>query len=397
MKHILTIHNQYKYRGGEDIVVEEEYKLLKNYYDIDRYVVGNTEVLQGFLPYFKLIFTTHYSPKSRQKIAELLTRKQYNILHVHNFFPLLTPSVFDAAREQKVATVLSLHNYRLIHPNGLLEHNGHIDERSIRGNAYQCIWDGVYRDSMFQTAVVAHMIEHHRKKGTWHSKVDRFIALTNFAKNKFVEGGLPADKISIKPNFVKDHYQEVVSQGRGDIERYFIYVGRISKEKGIDILIDSWLKNQIDIPLNILGNGPLKDALMQKTKGNPNITWFDEVTHEEVFKYISRAQGLIFPSRVYEGFPLTILEAFSMGTPVIASDFGSQAEIVDHEVNGLHFKNGDPDSLAEMAMILDKNRDLVHRLGEEARKMYLKSYTPEQNYKRLDDIYEQAIEENEMS
>ncbi len=330
---ILQVHNRYKMTGGEWTVVNHEYDLLKKEHSVEQLIVDNTEQLNSFWNKLKLIFTTHYNRSSKKFVEKKLRDISADIMHVHNFFPLLTPSIFDASIEAGTPSVLTLHNYRLLHPNGLLLHNGKIDERSIHGTAYSCVPEGVYRNSILQTAVVAHMIEYHRKKKTWHQKVDGFICLTEFAKSKFVEAGLPGEKMFVKPNFVDDPLRDGSKESFRKRDSYYLFVGRISEEKGIRTLVSAWNKQRLSgKPLLIVGDGPLKKELQSKfSDANSNIEWLGRLNRAEVMNYLKNTRALIFPSEWYEGMPMTILEAFSVGTPVITSDIGSQAEIVTHK------------------------------------------------------------------
>ncbi|MEX2411666.1 MAG: glycosyltransferase family 4 protein, partial [Candidatus Paceibacterota bacterium] len=338
---ILQVHNRYKTPGGEWTVLNQEHGLLKENHEVDQFIIKNSDHLDTLTDKAKLIFKTHYNSQSKLLIKEQLQKGKYDVMHVHNFFPLLTPSIFEAARELGVPSVLTLHNYRLIHPNGLMYHKGKIDHRSIKGSAYNCVWDGVYRNSKLQTAVVAHMIEYHRKKGTWNRFPTAFIALSKFSKNKFAEGGIPADRIFIKPNFLKDPCKE-----DDDLEisseklNRFLFLGRISNEKGIEDLIRCWMERSIPAELWIAGEGPLKKKLQKKTKGEKSIKWLGQCDKKDVLKLLSNSKALLFPTKWYEGMPLIILEAMSMGCPVISSDIGNPKNMIDHKINGLLFEPG---------------------------------------------------------
>lgn len=391
---ILQIHNRYKIQGGEWTVLNQEFDLLKRNHDVKTLIVDNSEELNSVLSKAKLIFTTHYNKTSKKLVKRRLEQTGAEIMHVHNFFPLLSPSVFDAAREASVPSVFTLHNYRLVHPNGYLLHNGKIDERSIKGNAYSCVKDGVYRESVLQTAVVAHMIEYHRQKGTWQQNVDAFICLTEFARQKFIEAGLPSEKLKVKPNFVNDTLKEINGGERvRKKEPYYLFIGRISEEKGIRTLLRAW--NQLGASfkkkLIIIGDGPLRATLHNQYRSNKDIMWAGFAGREEVMRYLLKAEALIFPSEWYEGMPMTILEAFCMGTPVISSNIGSQKEIVRNNLNGLHFHAGDAESLIRKINYFDQHEDLKDELGEAARREYEEKYMPGTNYEKLISIYRELL------
>ncbi len=391
---ILQVHNKYKIIGGEWTVLHQEYDLLKREHEVDQFIVDNEKELSGLINKFKLIFSTHYNRHSKLKLANTLRKKNYGVMHVHNFFPLLSPSIFEAAREQGVPTVMTLHNYRLIHPNGLMYHNGKIDQRSINGgSAYKCVMDGVYRNSVFQTAVTAHMIEYHRKHGTWSKFPSVFIALSQFSKDKFLEGGLPGERIFIKPNFLKDpliDYKDIEINPKK--KNRFIYVGRISSEKGVEDLVNCWLMNDIGAELYMVGDGPAKPRLEKLSKRDKSVKWIGEVSRMEILKMFSESKAVIFPTKWFEGQPLVLLEALSMGCPVITSKIGNPQDIIEDGVTGLHFTPGDVRELHQKIKFVQNNPEKLRELSNHARKAYLKKYTPEQNIRQIDEIYSVAAE-----
>lgn len=388
---ILQVHNFYKQAGGEDSVLNREKELLlKKGQSVKQFTKNNDEIKGVFKGLYTAI-TTRFSVKSRNDFDKYLEVNDCDLVHVHNFFPLITPSIFDVTSNKKIPVVLTLHNYRLIHPNGLMLHEGKIDERSIKGSAYQCVKDGVYRGSIIQTAIVANMIEYHRRKGTWKNKVDAFIALTEFAKRKFVEGGLPADKIFVKPNFVENPFTKSLQFDPDHKKKGYLFVGRISEEKGIKDLIDAWINLNPSIQLTIIGDGPLKKVLERKSSANENVNWLGNISNDEVLFWLSKTKAMIFPSKCYEGFPMTILEAMSIGCPVISSNIGSQESIIEDGSTGLHFKAGDSMDLIDKVSLLESNEELADKLGKNARKEYLNNYTPERNYKMIMEIYDEVI------
>ncbi len=387
---ILQVHNRYKITGGEWTVVNQEYDLLRKDHTVHQLIVENTKELDSFYNRLKLIFTTHYNRKSRELVRKKIRETGAEIMHVHNFFPLLSPSIFEATKEEGVPSVLTLHNYRLFYPNGYLMHDGKIDERSIHGSAYSCVFDGVYRDSILQTAVVAHMIEYHRKRDTWAKNVDCLLCLTDFAKSKFIEAGFPEDTLKVKPNFVEDSFKgENFSQIINQKENFYLFIGRISQEKGIRTLINAWnsIKNETNSKLLILGEGPIKKELQRETEGNPNISWLGFIDRPKVLDYLKRAKALMFPSEWYEGMPMTILEAFSAATPVLSTNIGSQGGIVDHMKTGLHFEAGDPESMLEIVDRFESNPEKQAEMGMAARREYEEKYTPEVNREKLQNLY----------
>lgn len=395
---ILQVHNKYKKSGGEWTVLNQEYDLLSRHHSVQQLIVDNNEELNSTIDQLKLVFSTHYNNSSKNLLKQRLKEQPVDVMHVHNFFPLLSPSIFEASREAGIPSVLTLHNYRLIHPNGLMYYKGKIDTRSVKGSAYQCVSDGVYRDSVLQTAVAAHMIEYHRKRGTWNKVPSVFIALSEFSKQKFVEGGLPEDRIVIKPNFMDDPVENDPGLLHSEINGQFIYVGRMSHEKGVEDLVRAWTKHNIFANLVMAGDGPLKKELEKKTEGYPQILWLGELSRDEIIKKLASSTALIFPTRCYEGLPMILIEAMSVGCPVLTSKIGNPQDLVDHEVNGLHFEPGSPDALHEQVQILKKKEEMRKEMGHKAREKYLADYTPEKNLQKLMEIYEFASEmEKELS
>jgi glycosyltransferase involved in cell wall biosynthesis len=231
------------------------------------------------------------------------------------------------------------------------------------------------------------MITAHRLLRTWTETVDAYVALTDFAREKFIQGGLPAEKISVKPNFL--HPDPGHGQGRG---RYALFVGRLSVEKGVDSLLEAWERLGSRMPLKVVGDGPLASRVAEAAREFRGVEWLGRRPKEQALALMSEARLLICPSVCYENFPLAIVEAFGLGLPVIASDLGSVASLVDHGRTGLRFRPGDADDLvAKVEWVLD-HPSQSERMRNEARGEYETKYTAEQNHQRLMGIYESATQ-----
>lgn len=390
---ILQVHNRYKQPGGEWTVVTQERKLLREKHTVDPFYVQNSKEINSLADRLKLLFRTHHNPESKKRVATRLKGDSYDVMHVHNFFPVLSPSIFDAARHQGVPSVMSLHNFRLIHPNGLMFYEGKPDHRSVNGSAYRCVLDGVYRNSVIQTAVVAHMIEYHRKKKTWHQMPSAFIALSEFSKNLFVEGGLPEERIFIKPNFIEDPLNNQEGLSLTDVKNdEFLYVGRISDEKGVDQIVECWMRYKPDSRLVIAGDGPLKGELESRSKQEGNIEWLGQISRDAIIKRLSTAKALLFPTRCYEGQPLILLEAMSAGCPVITAKIGNAQNMVIDGKTGFHYTPGDIDHLNRLRVAICDNPDHALEMGNHARSIYLDQYTPQKNLAMLTEIYHKAAD-----
>jgi glycosyltransferase involved in cell wall biosynthesis len=384
---ILLVHNKYKQPGGEDYVFHRESELLSAHgHEVDHLIFDNASIRNSFDRLLSGIRTI-YNPASARTLRKKIYEFRPDVIHVHNFLPLASPSIFFEARRQGVPVGITLHNYRLICPSATLFHNGGIYEASLHVLfPWDAVKKGVYRHSVLQTAAVALMTAVHNLIGTWRNRVDFYVALTQFSKAKFIESclSIPAQKIVVKPNFVSD-------VGGNDAERsdFFLYIGRLTEEKGIAILLKA--ARLYSFRLVIAGDGPLRNVVEEAASKNQNISFVGQQGKEQVATLLRSCRALIFPSIWYEGFPITILEAFAASTAVIASRMGSMEEIIEDNANGLHFDPGDERDLVARIVEIHSFPEIGRRLGRNARKTYLNKYTAERNYGQLINIYQTAI------
>ncbi len=334
-----------------------------------------------------------YSPASKQRVSAAIARLSPDVVHVHNFFPLLSPSVYDACHNAGVPVVQTLHNYRLGCPNAMLFRQGMACEDCLgKKIPWPGILHGCYRGSRAQSAAVATMLAVNHIRGTWHKGVDAYIALTAFQKEKLVQAGLPREKIYIKPNYVSDPQPLDRTKALGE---YALFVGRISPEKGITTLINAYVENSLHIPLKIAGTGPLLEALQARVraKGLQNVIKFlGQQDKSAVLQLMRHAKFLIFPSVWYETFGLSAIEAFASSLPVVASRLGTMAEIVEDGVTGLHFQAGSSTDLANKMRWAYKHPEEMICMGQNARRAYEARYTPKNNYQQLMAIYQAVID-----
>jgi glycosyltransferase involved in cell wall biosynthesis len=384
---ILIVHNYYQIAGGEDSVLENEVELLNTVgHNLILYTVNNKTVTTFFNKLLTLI-RGPFSFASYRKFKKILKEERPDVVHIHNYFPLLSPSIFYACHKLKIPVVHTLHNYRAVCPTALLMHGGKLEERSIKKSAWWAVLNKVYRDSFIGSLSLTAMVELHKKIGTWQTKVDRFIALTEFSRLKYIEAGWPADKIVVKPNFIADPFNGVISLDKKG--GYALFVGRLSEEKGIDILFDAF-KN-VDFPLKVIGDGPLK--IFVEEHSNDNIVFLGRKEKEDVLNLVQNAAFIIMPSTWYEGFPMVLVEAFACGTPALVSKLGSMEEIIVEGSTGFHFEAGNPNDLAAKVIWMVDNPCAARKMGSNARAEYLDKYTPEENEGILMDIYQQTIKE----
>jgi exopolysaccharide biosynthesis WecB/TagA/CpsF family protein len=386
---VLLVHNRYQQSGGEDTVFAAEKTLLEsNGHDVSTLQSSNQEIT-SLAAQCKAGLTAVYSMPARRMLGAEIARQQPDVVHVHNFFPLLSPSIYDACRNAGVPVVQTLHNYRLLCPSALLFRDGHVCEDCL-GKVVP--WPGVahacYRHSRPGSASVAAMIAVHRWRRTWTEKVDVYIALTEFARDKFVSGGLPAEHIVVKPNFV--HPAPAHGSGQGG---YALFVGQLTEEKGIHTLLAAWEQHPVDLPLKIAGDGPLAAEVRQAAQRNSRIEWLGGVPHDRVLALMQQAGALVFPSTCYETFGMSIIEAFAVGLPVIASNLGCLPTLVRHGRTGLHFRAGDADDLVRQTAWIGAHPAEWQQMRDNARAEFERLYSGPANYRQLMEIYARGIEQ----
>lgn len=379
---ILILHNEYQQYGGEDTVVKNEVKLLKDAgYSVYVEIISNHQI-NGVWSKLSAAMGLVFSCKSYSVIKKLIKEVKPDIVHVHNFFPLWSPSIFYACKSLNVPVILTLHNYRTLCPTALLMYDGKVIEKSITDGPWWTIPKRVYRGSLFGTFLLALMISIHKYLGTWNKQVSKFIVLTQFAKAKFSSAGFSENKIVVKPNFVDINF----NQNQKTLDATFLYVGRLSEEKGISTLKKAIEKNNA-LKVTVVGTGPQGDEL-----SHSNFHHLGKQSLESVFKQMQKHMVLIMPSIWYEGFPMTLVEAYANGLPVIASRIGALEELVDHGVTGLLFDVGDPGSLAQAMQWALDHPQKMYQMGINARKKYEQSYTAKNNLQQLENIYMDAIQ-----
>lgn len=379
---ILIVHNYYQVPGGEDTVVANEKKMLEdNGHEVIMYTRHNDEIKEcGLLGKVKLAFETIYSFKTKREVKKIIKENNIDIVHVHNTLPLISPSVYKAARDCGVKVVQTVHNFRLICPAATFTCNGSICEECLSKGLKCAIKNKCYRNSRFQTILVVVMLMINRFIGSYKN-VNTYIVLTEFSKNKM--SNFTSNKIAIKPNFTNNDKNKILSATK---RKYFLFVGRLDKLKGINILLDTWkcLRNET---LIIVGSGPEKEYINSYITENrmDNIKLLGKVESNKVKELMAYAKAVIVPSIWYETFGMVNIEAFSVGTPVIATDIGALADVVN-EKNGIKFKIGSKKELYSAVNILLDNEVLTKYIYN-AHKTYICKYTESKNYKILSEIY----------
>ncbi|MFL5496385.1 MAG: glycosyltransferase family 4 protein, partial [Gemmatimonadales bacterium] len=349
-----------------------------------RYIAGNSGVAD--LPRVVLGGMAVWNRAAYRDLRRLLLSERPDLVHVHNTLPLISPAAYYAARAARVPVVQTLHNYRLLCPSGILFRDGQVCEACMhRAVPLPSVRYACYRGSRSASAAVATMLVVHRALGTWDRAVDLFLALTEFARGKFIDDGVPAEKILVKPNFTPDPGM----QGTGG--DYALFVGRLSPEKGVGTLLRAWRQVGSRLRLRIIGDGPEAALVGAAAQAGSGVEFLGRRDPAEVVKAMAGARLLVFPSEWYETFGLTIIEAFAVGIPVVASDLGAMSSLVQHRRTGLHFRPGDSDDLVRQIDWALAHPDEMRAMGRAARQEYEAHYTPERNYELLTQAYRSAI------
>jgi glycosyltransferase involved in cell wall biosynthesis len=384
---VLLVHNRYQQRGGEDAVVEAEACLLaRRGVQVERFDADN-DAIRGALASIRTAANQFGgSTDMRQRIAHALNEHRPDVVHVHNWFPTISASIFRQCKAAGVPVVHTIHNYRLLCVGATLFRDGKVCEDCI-GSTFRTpgIVHKCYRGSAVGSAAATAGMLAHGAMGTWRNSVDRFIALTEFSRQKLIEGGLPEGKIAVKPNFVEPDPEP----GPGD-GGYFLYAGRLTEEKGVRVLIDCW-KNAPGLPpLWIAGDGPLREEVRQAASGAGNVQWLGMMSSEEIMRLMKRAKATLCPSVWYECMPRVVIESLAVGTPVIASNIGGYAEMIVDGESGALFASGDAGALLSRIRELDE-RAAWQTMRSQARLRFLSEYTGEKNFSLLVNIYRTAM------
>jgi glycosyltransferase involved in cell wall biosynthesis len=403
---VLLVHCFYRSAApsGEDSVYRNEKKLLEdNGYEVITYEkfndnLDNSSTLKKLSAGIEFV----WSPTAFREITSIIEKYKPDIAHFHNIFPQISSSAYAACKQFKVPVVQTLHNFRYICPGGLLQRNSKPCEKCIDVSLLSSLVHKCYRNSFVATLPMATMIYFNRLSGNFSNNVDRYIALTEFGKARFAMGGLPQHKIAVKPNFVTDTFNENGNEA-GNEERsgesstlgdYVLYVGRLTQEKGVITLINA-CKQTKEIPLKVLGDGELRAQLESLCiQFNLNVEFLGYQNKDTVISMLKKSRFLVLPSECYEGFPVTVAEAYSCGKPVLGSKIGSLDEIIIENVTGRKFAFGSENSLAERMRWMWSDTMGLEQMSKNARAIFEEKYNPEKNLHLLRNIYNDAIDEN---
>ncbi len=377
---VLVVHCGYKYKGGEDTVVAEEIALLKsNGVEVDLLSFNNEG--NNMLKLIQLPFNIRSYHKTKKKIGA----SRPDVVHIHNLHFAASNSIIYAAKKLQVPIVMTLHNFRLLCPSGLLFYNGKLFLNSLKASfPWKAVTEGVYQNSKLITFWLALSNRLHQAIGTY-KLVNKYIVLSEHAKN-LVENSSThfVEKLVVKPNFC---YRP--NKTKTDRSNSFLFLGRLSEEKGIRLLLDTFMSSNHNV--TIAGTGPLQREVEEASAKFKNITYVGNVDKTTAHTLLQQCTALVFPSIWYEGMPLTIIEAFSNSTPVIAAKIGAMQTMISHEYNGLHFAPNDLQSLsAQLNSWVGLSEREIQQYQTNALYSYESNYSPELNIIKLIEIYNAA-------
>ena len=388
---VLSVHNYYQRPGGEDEVFEAEASLLREHgHEVAEFTRTNAEISNGGR--LKAAAGAVWSRQSYRNLRRVMHSRRFSVSHFHNIFPLISPAAYRAAHDERTPVVQTLHNYRVLCPGASLFRGGRVCEACVgKRLPWPGVWRGCYRGSRLASACVAAMISLNRALGTWQNDVDCYVALSEFARRKFIEGGLPAERIAVKSNFV--HPDPGIGDGSSS---YILFAGRLSPEKGVRTLIQASRLLGKRLPVRIAGDGPERAELERLAQGLDHVKFLGWQPKARVLELMKDAAGLVVSSEWFEG-PMVALQAFAVGLPMVASRLGVMEEMIDDSRTGLLFRAGDPVDLAAKMELLLADRRGIAAIRRESRAEFEAKYTAEENYRELERIYQFAIDRSRGS
>jgi glycosyltransferase involved in cell wall biosynthesis len=382
---ILMLHNAYKIRGGEDISTKNEFEMLKEAgHDVELVIFDNSDI-NGFFKTIKTAAQSIWNHKIYKWIRKEIRDKKYDIVHIQNNFPLISPSVYLACNKENVPVIQSIRNYRLICPSANLYRNGSLCTDCVNKKIkYPAIIHKCYKDSYLASAAVSLTFSIHAILGTWNKQVTKFITVSSFVKDKLVIGGVDSSKIVVKPNFLSpinsDFRIKVLER------KYILYVGRISNDKGIGFLDRFLEKYDLGVDILAIGEG-------EHSSYSNRINFLGKKSLVEIYSYMQQAECVLIPGEWPEPFGRVAVEAMANSTPIIASRTGGLTELVFDGINGFTFDSGNMEQLHSLIIKILAEGELSEGLGLNGLNIFNDKYGSQKNYQVLMNTYLEAIED----
>jgi len=386
---VLVVHNRYRSEqpSGENNVVDAEVSLLaEGGHKVSLFERRSDDIAQmPLLRKATVPLMVPWNPAVRKELAARLRASRPDVVHIHNTFPLLSPSVVAACADAGVPAVATLHNYTMVCPPGTLHRDGHICTECVGGSPLPAVKHGCYRGSSAATVPMAASMVANRRR--WWTGVSRFFCISAAQRDLLVSAGMPGERMAVKHNFVTD--PGVRRSGDG---AHVLFLGRITEEKGVGLLMRAWdrLGGALGVPLVIAGTGPMQDEVAVWANGRSDVSYVGLRNKAECRALTADAVAVVAPSTWLEAFGLVVVEAMAAGVPTVAAAHGAFPELVEDGVTGLLHQPNEAASLADRLreVVGDRNREM----GDAARVRYEKDFTPEVGLDRLISGYQAAIE-----
>jgi glycosyltransferase involved in cell wall biosynthesis len=390
---ILQVFNHYRAPGGEATVVKNEAELLRRGgHEVHCLAVHNADLKSGLVSGLRTGMEAVWSKSGFAAMKAAIRQFSPDVVHVHNTFPILSPSVYWASAQAGIPVVKTLHNYRLTCASAMLSREGRPCEECVGRYPLPALRYRCYNNSFAQTLAVDLRNVMHRWLGTYANKIDAYIVLTEFARQIMMRAGLPHELLFVKPNFTFDRVPFV-----GPREQQIVFVGRIMREKGVANLLEAWHSAGFgNARLLLIGDGPERAVLEAMYASDPTITWAGILPHKETLALVERSRFLVLPSLVYEGMPMTVLEALCCGTPAIVPSHGVFPELISDRKDGFTFSTAQ--SLVNaLRTAVSCSKSEWRCLSSTARYTYTTRFSESCNYERLIEIYKQAAQKKEAT
>lgn len=389
---VLVVYNRYRsgQPSGEDRVVDQERALLADAgHQVSTFERRSDDIAaMSLLRKAAVPFRVPWNPAVRSELAARLRAERPDVVHVHNTFPLLSPSVVAACADVGVPTVATLHNYMMVCPPGTLYRDGHVCIDCTHRLPLPAVRHGCYRGSRLATIPMAANLVVNRRR--WWSGVARFFCISGAQRQILLQAGMPAERLAVKHNFVADP-----GVRRGGPGEHVLYLGRLTTEKGIRLLMSAWdmiaARGGIGVPLVLAGTGPLQEEVSRWAQDRDDVRYLGLQSRAECAKLMACAATVVAPSAWLETFGLVVVEAMAAAVPTVAAAHGAFVELIEDGVTGLLHRPGDAESLTECLRRIVATPEANRSMGEAARRHYEQDFTPSAGLERLVAGYQAVI------
>lgn len=388
---ILAIHNFHRKgsASGDDQVYKNETALLESHGNtVVKYTVSNDEFDNaGVIGKVTSALGMLWSFKNYKEVQQKIKEENPDVVHVHTFFPLLSPSILYAVKRCGVNVVATLHDTRFICPCSTSLRGNQLCNECGDGHYLRMCKYGCFKNSRLQSLIVAFIFKYHRIRKSFYKQIDRYICLNENQITLLIDIGFDSNKIVKKYNFVPDADVNLMVKKTDCIpDRYIVFYGRIGEEKGIRLLMRMWDKIS-DIPLVVMGGGPMEEEFKTWADKKDNVYFLGYTEHNKCLSIVKGGEFVIFPSIWYEGCSMVEIETESLGKALIATDIGFSVEAIEDGVNGYKIPLDDVNGFVQKIKELWTDSEHCKKLGANARADYEEKYMPEDNYQQLMKIY----------